>query len=826
MDRRRYLIALGLFTVYGAVLFHRALFLNQAFFWHDVSIDGLPLRQATAEAVHDGHLPLWDGRIGNGFSVIGETQAGVFYPLHALYYVGLPQYRVQAILLLIHCVLAAFFTFLYCRLFGLRWVACATAGMIYAYSAWLVGHSMCIVHPEAAAWLPALVLCLERWLRSHDPRWLVGAAACFAMQGVISAVIVCFLSAVTTVVYLLVGALGPRSQEPGGRSPTRAAELGRCAVAAVAVLLGGALLAAVQFAPTGALVSASTRSHMTAERLRGLSMTPRDLAYLVHPYIFGSYAEGNYFGGTHQYEVCGFVGTIALLFGVVGAVLGRGRARAFAVVLVPFALWMALARQNPLYELLPRVPGFGWFRAPGRYTLLTSLGLAVLAAQGLHLVTESRRATRLAFALALVGALLCVAAPLALRAARAPVTRQLAAVVPEERRLGPEERHLGTEQKAAEKYRFLLARLSPTDPTYGLLLLSLVASAALCEAGLRRREGARWVPEVALGLTVVQLFAFGFHYNPTISTEYYDQTPKLVQLLDRQQGEAVLVDDAMDVMGSLPGNRGWITGDMSFYWKEREILRPNRQAMYGVRGAVADYQLVPRRNFALARLVAASLRGRADPETGLRVAAPLQVVEALGARILVTSSRRALTDLPMVLDLGPVVARMTPKPAPLAYFGQGIVGCSDEGTALRQLCAPSFDWRRPVVEVPPPDDPTLSLPPGLVQAQVLSYQDDHGHLRIRYRASGPAFLVVRDAENPHFRAFIDGKPTQIFTTNYLFRGVVVEPGEHTVEMIYNAWDLRLGGAISGVTLLGMLLVLALVSVRRRRRAGDVPPIPI
>ncbi len=38
-----------------------------------------------------------------------------------------------------------------------------------------------------------------------------------------------------------------------------------------------------------------------------------------------------------------------------------------------------------------QLPGLGWFRAPARYTLMTSLGLALLAGRGLDRRIDSQR---------------------------------------------------------------------------------------------------------------------------------------------------------------------------------------------------------------------------------------------------------------------------------------------------------------------------------------------------------------------------------------------------------------------------------------------------
>ena len=818
------LIAILFFSLYALVLFHRAVGGGEALFWHDVSIAYLPLRTAAADAIRDGHLPLWESRMGNGFPVLAEGQAGVFYPLRILGYLGLPQYQVYAILIALHCALAAFFTALFCRAFGMRLMPCLTAGMIYGFSGFFVTHVLHIPMIEAAAWLPLALLCVEMWLR--QPRkhgWLCGAAMALAMQQLVAMPQIFFYSVLAVVLYMVVATLcrAPRSKSRLEAAPTEEAppeeargdsQAGcptirprRVAAGAVAVLAGAILLAAIQIIPTASLVSASARKAATPEKLRELALAPRNLAYFVHPYLLGSYAEGNYFGRDHYYEVCGFVGTIAVLFGIIGAAYGRGRARAFSLILIPLSLFMALANQNPLYELLPSVPGFSFFRGAGRYVLLSSLGFAILAAHGIQALGESKRAVKMGLVLGALGTVVCIAGPIAFRASRDAIVPKLESMAAE----GLEGDETAREQ-AAQKFDFLASRLSPGDPHYLMLLLCLTLPAIACGVCLARACDARWIGELTFALTVVQLFVFAYNYNPTIDAAYYGTKPRLAAHLDA--GGCLYIHDQSALQKALKGDRGWATGDLSLYWAKREVLRPNRQVLYGLRSANVFYALAPGRYWTLNRLLSSSLGGKSDPETGLRVSNRPEVLSALGAALICTADRALLPALPIAEDFGTWVARRNEDPAPLAYFAEGLVPCWSAEAALRQMCSPGFRWRRAVVEIN--EEGVLMTSPGESRPEVTGLTNDRGHLTVRCRVEGRAFLVVREAYDAHFRCLIDGVETPIFRVDYLFRGVQVGPGNHTVEFVYDARDLHVGMLISGIALLGMLLCI--VASRRRR----------
>jgi uncharacterized membrane protein YfhO len=69
---------------------------------------------------------------------------------------------------------------------------------------------------------------------------------------------------------------------------------------------------------------------------------------------------------------------------------------------------------------------------------------------------------------------------------------------------------------------------------------------------------------------------------------------------------------------------------------------------------------------------------------------------------------------------------------------------------------------------------------------------------IQTQSSTAAFLVLSDAFYPGWQATIDGKPTPIYQTNYIQRGLSVPAGEHLVEYRFEPLSLRYG---AGITLL-------------------------
>ena len=101
------------------------------------------------------------------------------------------------------------------------------------------------------------------------------------------------------------------------------------------------------------------------------------------------------------------------------------------------------------------------------------------------------------------------------------------------------------------------------------------------------------------------------------------------------------------------------------------------------------------------------------------------------------------------------------------------------------------------------------------RVSVESYRPDRIELDVSTGASG--LLVLSEIYYPAWKAYVDGEPVSLYRTNYLFRGVPIPEGEHTVELRYESTSLRLGMAISSFTALICVSLLVVAAVRRRRR---------
>jgi hypothetical protein len=153
-----------------------------------------------------------------------------------------------------------------------------------------------------------------------------------------------------------------------------------------------------------------------------------------------------------------------------------------------------------------------------------------------------------------------------------------------------------------------------------------------------------------------------------------------------------------------------------------------------------------------------------------------------------------------------------PAPVPRAYVAHRVLTAETEAAALEHVTESSFDpWQSVVLEVDRGSrDPATEGPP-ITVGQVTSYEPT----RVVIEADDPSggYLVLTDTFYPGWRAYVDGRAEEIYRANYLFRGVHVPPGRHTVVFVYDPLTFKAGlvlCALAAATSIGAVLRPTLV----------------
>ena len=147
---------------------------------------------------------------------------------------------------------------------------------------------------------------------------------------------------------------------------------------------------------------------------------------------------------------------------------------------------------------------------------------------------------------------------------------------------------------------------------------------------------------------------------------------------------------------------------------------------------------------------------------------------------------------------------------------------ADGITTLNHMAAMSFD-PRDIAYVS--DSLSIAIAPPQEGAKATLVRYGTQDLEIHATATGNNLLFLSDAYYPKgWKAYIDGKETEIRKVDYMFRGVIVPQGTHTITMKFEPSTFIIGKEISlasNVLVWGGLLVSTYQVVRRRRKLKNI-----
>ncbi len=737
----------------------------------------------------DGHVPMWDDRGFGGRPLVGNPQAGLFYPPAWLAWLsGAPS--ALGWITVGHLAWAALGTYRLGRTLGLGGRGClVAAGCVEASPYFLAqvaeGH---YPHVWAASWYPWAFAAALRLRRGE-------ARAGLALAPILAAT---FLAGHPQEGYYLLIALAAWAALDGvaairaGRSRS-ALGLWACWAAVVALATG---LAGVEIVPDAMAQGWGLRSaRLTLRMASRYHPFPVNALQLLGPRALGGPAD--YFGHDNYWEAVLSVGLVPLLLAVVGVAWARDRDRRAVrgwATLAAAAVVFASGRKLGLFAaMFTVVPGMDRFRVPSRALFLATLGAAILAGYGVE-APRARSADRAAWArLARRWAAVAIALGLAVAAGRGLADRRdVAASVLD--------RPATARVPESDRWLLGLARLSG-DPTFWLALTGPTLALGW---GWLRPTGRRAVAATLGGLALIELGLYGHASIATAPAARFLGPNAIDEALARARPPGLEPPRIRAVAGVYDDLRAGRIG----------LTKTDVNDLFQIGHAADLYET----------LYPPSRPDRFDRDRPMDGPASLHrrqvrraVLDRMGVALLV--SDRADPDFARdqvasgSVAGSPFVVARNPTALPRAYVvPRAEVAPDDAATVARFL---DVDPRQAVLM---PADP-LGHPTGPRQpftpAEWASADPDRVVLRVATVA--PGLLVIADTWMPGWTAAVDGHPAPVLRGNRAQRVVPLpEPGRHEVVLRYRPPGLDAGLALTAASASTWLALLLAPTIARLR----------
>lgn len=362
-------IALAVVAVGHRIALHPSDALYSAY--SDIFAYHYPIRHLLAESLRSWHgIPLWNPTAFAGSPLVGDPQAGLFYPLNWLHAFVAPERGLSLVGygVLLHLVIGGWGMLFWLRGFDLSPLARLAGALAFVFCGKWLHHALVPGHVIflPLAWVPWQLACIDHLFRRSGVRSACALALLGALMVLGAHPQLVFYAALFVGGYVLVRAADAGSG--ARRDPT--------ALVLLALVLGSGLVA-IHLLPVLDLLRGNEFLRVDALSYRlaaTASMRPSALASLLMPGV--------------EWETTAYFGVVATTLAVFGCFARRDRRLVwYCGAFIVFCLWLGLGRYGGLHRLLHEfVPGFGLFRIPSRGLLTVGVPLGLLAALGVEIL--------------------------------------------------------------------------------------------------------------------------------------------------------------------------------------------------------------------------------------------------------------------------------------------------------------------------------------------------------------------------------------------------------------------------------------------------------
>jgi Bacterial membrane protein YfhO len=485
--------------------------------------------------------------------------------------------------------------------------------------------------------------------------------------------------------------------------------------------VGAVVVSSVQWIPTVRLISHSSRiTDVSAWLKDGWFLPWQNLAQFIAPDFFGNPATLNYWGIWNYGEFIGYVGILPLILALYALVTRRDRLTRFFAICAGIVFLLLLPTPIAKLPYQFHLPVISSLQ-PTRLMVLIDVCLVILAGLGLDAYLRSPN-KKILFGIALVGIILAGLWVYVMRVPGMDVSRRNLAL-----------------------------------PS----VLWVVNSSLLLLAFIIKKRWNTLFTFLIIAVTMFDLFRFGWKFTPFTPVEYFFPSTNAISFLRGQQ-------KPFRVMSL-----------------DNRILPPNVGAYYGIE-SIEGYD--PIYDARYEEFIAAANRREPNitPPFGFNRIITSPTVDSplfalLNVKYVLSLDTVKDSRLELVYQEGQTKIYWYKKALPRIYPVESSVHADTKQQVMDILYSREFNsTKQAVVE----DNTSIPQSPVVFSDHIDIMEESASEIRAISSLQTDHFVVITNIYDQGWKAYIDSAVTTIHRTNYLFQGILVPKGNHTVVLQY------------------------------------------
>ncbi|MBM4053621.1 MAG: hypothetical protein FJ264_02885 [Planctomycetes bacterium] len=758
----------------------------------DTFCDFLPWRIFAREAIRSGTMPLWNpySRLGQPFLACPQT--AIFYPFNAFFYV-LPIAVAYRCFIILHIFLAGVFMFLLMKHWKVVRTAAFTSAIIFMFNGMIISRLEFLSYVSTIPWIPLIFFLFDKTIKNTSLMYSLLAGIILAIQffgGHSLAIYFTYLSlgfyCIFTFLLLCYHGCGSK-------------KIFFVFIFPLLAFVVAFLLSMVQLLPTLEATKLSVRAINFDPELIIASLHPLHLITFLVPYFFGVPGFNNDWWGISLFEFwtgsfyIGIFPLTLLLFAIIFLFFHNQTKRqytcsatnepfvshryltAFFCILSAFLFILASGMYTPMYHFfnsyLPFMKNFRW---PSRNTELAVFSLSIITGFGTHYllfsyreIKENKRRLFISFVVLISFYLIFICLILLAYLFPSVVVSVL-------------EKYINKIQNPSlpfsieQRYYYILKNC-----LYMLFFLSTtIAIIFLCTT---HKLNYKLLNILITTIIVSDLFFFFKNLNYYDDNTLLEKKPGIINFVSSDKDICRIINSYNNTVYFLYGCK-----DISRFFFVKSILAGETSLPYHLfkfRGGGNPIILNYFEEFFSFLDDNASLKTRND------------FYRMLNLKYIITN-----TEIDDNIDAKTSVAQVK-NVFPRIFFVNKITSLNEKHDIFQTLFSEKFDpFREIVIETPKNIAENFFLESKEILSEIKNLVYPSNKITLQTNTDKNCFLVLSDTYYPGWKAYVDGKETTIYKTDYIIRSIFLEKGLHNVEFVYDPITFKTGCIITLSTL--------------------------